>query len=90
MIAAFNSFPALNFGTVVAAMLIDSPVRGLRPILAARSDVEKVPNPTRVTLSFFVSAAVMFEVTEFSAFSASTFVNPLSVAIAAISSCLFI
>lgn len=43
--ASFKALPALNAGTVVAAILIESPVCGLRPSRAARSRVSKVPKP---------------------------------------------
>src|SRR5437763_6329609 len=42
-------FPGLNFACFEAAILIFSPVRGLRPSEAAREATEKVPNPTRRT-----------------------------------------
>jgi len=37
-------------------ILIAAPVRGLRPVRAALAPTLKVPNPTKVTLSFFLSA----------------------------------
>lgn len=43
--ASFKALPALNAGTVVAAILIAAPVCGLRPSRAARSRVSKVPKP---------------------------------------------
>jgi len=47
---AFFSFnPALNFGTLAAAILMVSPVRGLRPVRALRLLIEKVPKPTKLT-----------------------------------------
>ena len=48
-----NSLPALKRATFFALILIASPVCGLRPVLAARLDTEKVPKPTKVTLSPF-------------------------------------
>jgi putative acetyltransferase len=36
-------------GTFAALILIDAPVRGLRPLRAARLVTENVPNPTSVT-----------------------------------------
>ena len=47
-------------------------VCGLRPVLAALSDVEKVPNPTNATLSPFAKAFVTFSVNEFKAFLAAS------------------
>lgn len=43
--ASFKALPALNAGTVVAAIWIAAPVCGLRPSRAARSRVSKVPKP---------------------------------------------
>src|SRR3990167_6056789 len=56
--AIFNDFPALNFGTFVAAIFIFSPVLGLTPILAALLTTEKVPKPTNLTSSPLVRACV--------------------------------
>ena len=44
-----SRFPGLNLACFDAAILIFSPVRGLRPSDAAREATEKVPNPTRRT-----------------------------------------
>src|SRR6266567_3297141 len=44
-----SPLPGLNFACFEAAILIFSPVRGLRPSEAARWATEKVPNPTRRT-----------------------------------------
>src|ERR1035437_7949484 len=46
-----NCVPALNFGTAVFLILTLAPVRGLRPILAARSAFSKVPKPVMPTFS---------------------------------------
>src|SRR5690606_5401345 len=51
--ASFRALPGRNFGTRAFLILISSPVRGLRPVRAARSDTAKVPKPTRVTEPFF-------------------------------------
>ena len=53
---SLSDFPALNVGTVDAAILILSPVAGLRPLLAASFFVLNVPKPTRTTFSFFTRA----------------------------------
>ena len=50
-----KDFPAENVGTVLAAILIALPVCGLRPFLAALFLEAKVPNPTKVTLSPFLT-----------------------------------
>ena len=42
--------PARNFGTLVLRMRTVSPVRGLRPVRAARADFSKVPKPVMATL----------------------------------------
>jgi hypothetical protein len=55
---SLSAVPALNTGTVVAAILTDSPVRGLRPERACRLRVWKVPKPGSVTLSPFWRAPV--------------------------------
>ena len=44
-----NSAPALNFTTFLAAILMVSPVRGLRPSRAERSETDQEPNPTKDT-----------------------------------------
>src|SRR6266853_163857 len=44
-----NPLPGLNLACFDAAILIFSPVRGLRPSDAARRATEKVPNPTSRT-----------------------------------------
>ena len=49
--ASLKPDPALNFGTVVAAILIVAPVLGFLPVRAARLADLKVPKPTRVTVS---------------------------------------
>jgi hypothetical protein len=49
--ADFKEAPAENFGTFAAGIFNASPVLGLRPVRAARLPTEKVPKPTRVTLS---------------------------------------
>ena len=37
MTASFSALPARNFGTLAALILMAAPVRGLRPLRAARS-----------------------------------------------------
>jgi hypothetical protein len=53
--AAFSAFPAINFGTRIAGILISSPVRGFLPTRALRLEVVKVPNPTKETFWPFLS-----------------------------------
>src|SRR5688572_7882445 len=42
---SFSSLPTLKRTVLLALMLMDSPVAGLRPLRALRSDSEKLPNP---------------------------------------------
>ena len=49
--ASLRTLPAVNPGRRAAAILISSPVRGLRPVRAARLFTLKVPKPTKVTVS---------------------------------------
>src|SRR5690606_41591182 len=65
------SDPALNLATVFAAILIVFLVCGLIPFLALLFEVEKVPNPTKETLSPFFKDLVTFEVNESKAFFAA-------------------
>src|SRR5690606_8585484 len=52
--ASFRALPGRNLGTRAFLILMASPVRGLRPVRAARSDTANVPKPTRVTEPFFL------------------------------------
>src|SRR5450830_1281603 len=54
--AALNFEPAVNLGTVPAGILSAAPVLGFLPTRAARLTDLKVPNPTRVTESPFLTA----------------------------------
>jgi hypothetical protein len=49
----------VNFTTLLAGMVISSPVRGLRPLRAARSATLKEPKPVKVTESPALSASVI-------------------------------
>jgi hypothetical protein len=49
--AFFSSAPALNFGTVFAAIWIDSPLLGLRPSRAARWTAANLSKPAFEALS---------------------------------------
>ncbi len=71
--ASFKSFPTVNFATVVAGILISSPVAGLRPTRAFRFAVEKLPNLTSVTFPPFLSVAVTALQRESIALSAAPF-----------------
>ena len=54
--ADLKAAPAENFTPFDAAIWTGSPVRGLRPVRAARDDRENEPKPGRVTLSSFATA----------------------------------
>ena len=82
--------PALNFATFFALILMAAPVCGLRPVRAALLETEKVPNPTRVTLSPFFNVFAMVSVKESSAAVACFLLIPASSAILSINSPLFI
>ena len=43
--ASLRALPALNAGTLEAAIVISLPVCGLRPLRAARSRTSKLPKP---------------------------------------------
>jgi len=45
--------PGRNFGTLADLILIAAPVRGLRPVRAARLPTAKVPKPTKDTVPPF-------------------------------------
>jgi hypothetical protein len=69
--ASFKGFPAINFGTLIAAIYISSPVRGFLPLRAFLFVTLNVPNPTNDTVSPFPSASVMLERTTSTAVWAS-------------------
>ena len=71
-----NAVPALNFGTTVFLILTLSPVRGLRPIRAARATRWKVPKPVMPTLPPPVATSRMMTLTTASRASAACFLLP--------------
>src|SRR3990170_3168022 len=73
-IASFNDLPAVNFGVFRRAMVITSPVFGLRPFLALLSRTEKVPNPTSITFCLFFKLFFIALSVTFRAFDASALV----------------
>ena len=85
-----SSLLALNLATFLALILMVSPLKGLRPVRAALLDTEKVPNPTRVSLSPFFKVFVTPSWKESRAAAAATLVMPASSAILLINSALFI
>jgi hypothetical protein len=74
--ACFNVDDALNFIAVDAGTLIDSPVRGLRPVRAARWVVLNEPKPGHATLSPDLADDVTMSKKELSTRSASPFETP--------------
>ncbi len=48
--AALKAAPGVNLGTLAAAIFKASPVRGLRPVRAARLVALKVPKPINWTV----------------------------------------
>src|SRR5262249_46062411 len=67
---SFSVLPALNLADFDAGISMASPVLGLRPVRALRSETWKVPKPESVTLSPFRSAATMSSNTAFTTRSA--------------------
>src|SRR5438067_2248720 len=65
--AAFRVAPAAKRGVFDAAILITSPVAGLRPLRAARLVIEKVPKPVIPTVSPFLRRSVMMVMMVFTA-----------------------
>ena len=68
---AFNSAPALNFGTAVFFARVRAPVRGFRTMRAGRTTFSKAPKPVMATFSPRTSSAVMVSTTVSSARRAS-------------------
>ncbi len=86
---SLNAFPAENLTVLEAAILIASPVLGLRPTRAARFPELNVPKPINCTLSPLVTAFLIVSKAAFNACSALALDNSDSPAIAATSSALF-
>jgi len=86
---SLRPWPALNFGRRAAGMVICSLVRGLRPVLSARSWTENVPKPTKRTTSPASSELVIASITLLRALFASVLEKPDKSAMAETRSCLF-
>src|ERR1700741_3316074 len=84
-----NPLPGLNLACCDAAILIFSPVRGLRPSDAARDATENVPKPTRRTSSPPFSASSIASKTASTALLASDFLMSVLLLTASTSSFLF-
>ena len=87
--ASLKALPAVNFTVRAAAILMVSPVRGLRPVRAARLPEPKVPNPTSCTASPLVTALIMVAIVAFSTSSTEAFDESVALATASTSSALF-
>ena len=74
---SLSAFPGLNEGTFDAAIGTLSPVRGLRPVRAARLFVVNVPNPAIPTASSFASASAIASSTVSTVPSATDLVSPI-------------
>src|ERR1051325_4243326 len=55
---SFAAFATRNFTTFLAGILIDSPVRGLRPVRALRSTRTRRPRPGSTKTPFFFTSAI--------------------------------
>src|SRR3989304_743413 len=78
---SLNSLPGRNLGTFAALILMDSPVLGFLPFLAALLVTLKAPKPTRLTLSPFFTASITLLVKAFTAFSADALLREALAAI---------
>src|SRR5260221_12882069 len=87
---SFNCLPGLIFADRLAEISIDSPVFGLRPVRACRSDTENVPKPEMFTRSPWRSAAITSSSTMLIARSASALLRGSLFDNASISSALVI
>src|SRR5258705_5024296 len=70
---SLSDLPVLNLAEREALIWIASPVLGLRPVRALRSETWKVPNPEMLTLSPLFKAATMSSKIVFTIRSATLF-----------------
>src|SRR5918912_4472599 len=87
--ASLRALPGRNLGTFAALILIVAPVRGLRPLRAARLLTLNVPKPTSDTLLFFFSVVFTPPMTASSARVAAAFEMSACLAMCSINSDLF-
>ncbi len=87
--AVLNAAPALKRGTVAAAILSFSPVRGFLPTRAARLAALKVPKPISCTSCFLATVLVMISTRALTARPAAALDMSVSLANASINSALF-
>src|ERR1039457_5431016 len=85
-----SSLPGLKLASRLAAMVMVSPVRGLRPWRSFRSFTTKLPNPRKSTRSFAWSASAIIARTESTATSTSDFFNSVLAATFSINCCFVI
>lgn len=88
--ASLSAFAARNFGTRIAGISIDSPVRGLRPVRAFRVFDEKIPRPAIETSFPFFKESTIQSIAVSTARSASARVPPTVSCTLSIMSALFI
>src|ERR1017187_580170 len=89
MSLSLSSLPALKLASRLAAIVMVSPVRGLRPCRSFLSFTTKLPNPRRSTRWFAWSASAMVPRTDSSTASTSGFCRPVFAATAS-TSCDFV
>src|SRR3954453_11279559 len=87
--AVLIALPGVNFAPLDAAIVIASPVCGLRPCLSARSEIPNVPKPEIRTSSPCFSVSVTTLTSASRALPASALLNPACSATALISSVWF-
>src|SRR3954471_23615646 len=87
--ASFSALPGRNLGTLAALILIASPVRGFRPLRAARLPTANVPNPTSDTDPPFFSVVFTAPIIDSSARVAAALEMSACLAMCSISSVLF-
>lgn len=86
---SFSALPGLNLGTLAALILMALPVRGLRPVRAARLPTLNVPNPIKETLCFFFRLLLIAVKAPSNALLAEAFERSACLAMASMSSDLF-
>ena len=87
--ASFRPLPGRNFGTLAFLILIAAPVRGLRPVRAARLPTAKVPKPTRETVPPFFKVVRTAPMVASRARPAAAFDRSACLAMCSINSVLF-
>ena len=81
--------PGRNFGTLAALILIVAPVRGLRPVRAARLPTANVPKPTSETVPPYIRVFLTASIVDSRARAAAALEISALVAMCSISSVLF-